>query len=187
MFRVRGDLKRHLKIHLRLIEKEQKLKDSESVIVDSMAIYNENSAALVDGTKPIMDNDAVKPNIIYGNAANNGDMFSETSNLLSEAASVTMSNNNVENANFRSPRKRKPKAAVKQKKVKIQDIGGVVHDNLSVFQLPSTVGSIQNSETLVTSIPVVDLNKILSKSSDKVDGVTVSGSDEQYQIYLLGA
>lgn len=169
---MRGDLKRHLKIHLRLIEKEQsqKLKE-EAVIVDSMVISN----------KP--ENDTIKSNIIYAHAAN-GDIFNETSNLLNGGVTVSVTNNNIETTNVPLPRKRKPRATIKQKKNKLQEN---VQNSLSVFQLPSTVGSIQNSDNLVTSIPVVDINKILSKSGEKVDGVSVTGSDEQYQIFLLGA
>lgn len=122
------------------------------------------------------NNDTLKPIAIY---AANGDIFNETSNLLSDVA-VIATNNNIENTSFLSPRKRKTNSKSKPKKTKTQ---ANMHDNLSVMQLPSTIGSIQNSETLVTSLPV-DINKILPKQ-EKADGISVSVSDEQYQIYLI--
>lgn len=174
LFRVRGDLKRHLKIHQRLIEKEQtqKIKD-EAEIADSMAMYNEDC-----NNKPT-NSDTIKPNAMYGDAAN-GDIFIETSNLLNEVT-ATATNNNIENTSLRSPRKRKSKSNVRQKKIKAQEN---VQESMSVLQLPATIGSLQNSETLVTSMPG-DISKMLTKPQ-KVDGISVSVSDEQYQIYLLG-
>lgn len=171
LFRVRGDLKRHLKIHLRLIEKEQqtqKRKD-DAEIIDSMAIYNKET---------------LKPNVIYGDAVNGGDIFIETSDLMSEVAATT-TNNNVENTSLRTPRKRKPKSNVKQKKSKTQDSGH--HETLSVLQLPSTIGSVQDAENLVTPSIPVDINKMLQKQEKVESGITVSVSNEQYQIYLLEA
>lgn len=169
-FRVRGDLKRHLKIHLRLIEKEQtqKIKDE----ADSMAIYNEDC-----NNKLTSNNDPSKPNVTYGDAANS-DIYIETSSLLNEVAATATTNNNIENTSFRSPRKRKSKSTLKPKKAKAQE------NIMSVLQLPSTIGRLQNSETSVTTIPG-DISKMLPKPQ-KVDGIAVSVSDEQYQIYLLG-
>lgn len=178
MFRVRGDLKRHLKIHLRLIEKEQtqKLKD-EAEIAENMVIFNEDCSNLpgykIKYCKQTND-DTLKSNVVYGDAANHGDIFHETSNLLTEVASTAI-NNNTENENFISSRKKRSKSNVKPKKSKTQQN---MHDNSStnLLQLPSTnLGNLQNSETLVTSTPV-DINKIIPKQEKPED---------QYQIYLL--
>lgn len=180
---MRGDLKRHLKIHLRLLEKEQtqKRKD-EAELVDSMVIYSEDCNTASDYkikyNKQTNDDTLKSTNIIYGDAANGDIIFNGETNLTEVTATAT--NNNIENLTLRSPRKRKPKSNLKQKKGKMQE---VMHGNLS--ELPSTIGSIQNSETIVTSIPV-DINKMLPKQ-EKDHNITVSVSDEQYQIYLLEA
>lgn len=186
LFRVRGDLKRHLKIHLRLLEKEQTQKRKDDAeLVDSMMTYSEDCNTASDYkikyNKQTNNDDTLKSsNIMYGDAANGDIIFNVTSNLIEVTATAT--NNNVENVTLPSPRKRKPKSNLKQKKGKIQES----MQSLSVLQLSSsTIGNIQTSETLVTSIPV-DINKMLPKQ-EKDHNITVSVSDEQYQIYLLGA
>ncbi len=175
-------MKRHLKIHLRLIAKEQKLKDDAEIVDHQLVIYNENATTTTSPDKTNkQSNDPVKSNIIYSNAANGG-IFSETSSLLKEMVPTTTTNNNIESNNFRTPRKRKAKSTVKQKKVTITTQN--LNENLSVFQLPSTIDSMQHSTgTLVTSIPI-DINKMVPKQ-EKVDSISVS--EDQYQIYLLGA
>lgn len=155
--------------------------DAETV--ENAVIYSEDGTIASEYktkyNKPT-NNDTVKLNAVYGVAAN-GDIFNETSSHLSNVV-VTASNNNIENASLLLPRKRKTKSNAKQKKTKTQ--GNMHDDNLSVLQMPSTIGSIQNSETLVTSSLPVDINKMLPKQ-EKVDGISVSVSDEQFQIYLI--
>lgn len=172
-------MKRHLKIHLRLIEKEQtqKLKE-ETEIVDGIAVYNENTAAADYTCTKQINNGTIKANIIYGDATA-GDIFNDASNVGNEVA-TTATNNNIEGGNFRSPRKRKPKSAPKQKKSKPQES---LHDNFAVFQLPA---GIQNSESIVGTMPV-GISKILPKPDKTEMGVTVAVAEEQYQIFLLGA
>lgn len=165
---------------MRLIEKEQtqKIKD-DAEIAENMVAYNEDCNTL-PGYKmkysKQTNNDPSKPDVIY---AANGDIFNNTSNLLNEVVPSATSNN-VANTTFLSPRKKRSKSNVKQKKNKTQDN---MLSNLSttVLQLTSTnLGSMQNSETLVTS--TADVNKIIPKQ-EKPDGITIG--DEQYQIYLL--
>lgn len=162
---------------MRLIEKEQtqKIKDDAETIIYS-GDCNIAPEFKIKYNKQTND-DTLKPIAIYGVAAN-GDIFNETSNHLNNDVAIINTNNNT---SFLSPRKRKTNTNTntksKQKKTKAQDN---MHDNLSVLQLPSTIGSIQNS---VTSLPD-DINKMLPKQ-EKSDGISVSVSDEQYQIYLI--
>lgn len=110
------------------------------------------------------------------NSNANGDIFCESS--------PSHGNNNIEDANCLLTRKRKSRNATsaKQKKNKIS---GNMHSNLStIMQSPSnTTGKLQNTEGLITSIPV-DISNIILKQ-EKSDGIITAVSDDQYQIYLL--
>lgn len=151
------------------------MKDEADGVVDGLVIFNGTNAATDYTSNKQINTDAVNATIIYGNAASNSDMFNETSSVPSVVGSAI--NNNIES---RSPRKRKSKSVPKQKKTKTPES---VHENFTVFQLPS---SIQNPESIVTAMPV-GINRILPKS-EKVDGgVSVAVADEQYQIFLLQA
>lgn len=141
-------------------------------------MYNDNNTAATCNKQT--NNETVKPNIIYCNAANNDAVFNPNTPNVSHEVAASATNNNVDSGNFRSPRKRKPKSAPKQKKTKLQE---TLQDNFAVFQLPS---GIQSSDSIVASIPV-GINKILTGKSEKADGVTVAVADEQYQIFLLEA
>lgn len=147
-----------MKIHLRLIEKEQSQKTKDGAeVLDKNNIYNKQTSV-----------DSLKTNDIYG-VAGDDNIFNDTPNLLN-GVTETATNNNIENTSFLSPRKKKAKAVTKPKRTKTQEI---MPGNLSTGMLPSTS----------TSLPD-DINNVLTKQ-EKVDGISLSVSDEQYQIYLI--